>query len=295
MRFPTLIALASVLQVSMSDEGAAQVRASERGLVSQTIDGTVFTIDYARPRVRGRDKLFERVVKWGEEWTPGANWATTLEVNRDVQIDGHRVPKGKYSVWMVVGQYEWTLILDPRNKRYHTDVPDSTAQQIRWGVRPQEGSFTEALTWSFPEITAGGTQLLLQWGTVRVALQATVMPRHPLTIARAMAEPYIGRYSWSFADSDSTMKTIVELYYEDGSLKARYEPHPVFYPSMQRSIMARINDDWFIPVLMKNGQVEEMVADMVFEFAVTAGKATGFEIRDDQDNVLGSGKRIEGR
>ncbi len=32
----------------------AQIKASERGGVHQTIDGTTITIDYARPRARGR-------------------------------------------------------------------------------------------------------------------------------------------------------------------------------------------------------------------------------------------------
>ncbi|MEP7345978.1 MAG: DUF2911 domain-containing protein, partial [Gemmatimonadaceae bacterium] len=283
---------ASVLQLVNPTEGGAQVRASERGVVSQTIDGTVFTIDYARPRVRGRDGLFGRVVTWGEVWTPGANWATTLEVTRDVRIDGHQVPKGKYSVWMIVGPQEWTVVLDPRNKRYHTETPDSTAEQVRWVVRPQEGAFTESLTWSFPEVTPGGTQLLFQWETKRVVLNARVTPKHPLTIARAEVEPYLGRYRWSFVEDTST-KMMMELYYENGSLKARYEPDPDFYRAMQRSIMARINDDWFIPALMKNGEIWEMVADMVFEFDVKNGKATGFEIRDDRDILLGSGKRVE--
>ena len=75
-------------------------------------------------------------------------------------------------------------------------------------------------------------------------------------------------------------------------LKARYEPQPDFYRAMQRSIMARINDDWFIPVLIKNGKIDEMVADMIFEFAVVGGKATGFEIWDDKDNLMARGKRI---
>ena len=60
------------------------------------------TINYARPRARGRSPLFGKVVRWGDTWTPGANWATTLEVSREVRLDGHPIPKGKYSVWFVV-------------------------------------------------------------------------------------------------------------------------------------------------------------------------------------------------
>ena len=40
----------------------AQARASEPGGVTQVIDGARFTIEYARPRSRGRDSLFGKVV-----------------------------------------------------------------------------------------------------------------------------------------------------------------------------------------------------------------------------------------
>src|SRR5215211_700463 len=130
-----LLALGACAMLA-ADVGA-QVRASERAVVSQTIDGTVFTIDYARPRVRGRSPIFGGVVHWGEVWTPGANWATTLEVTRDAQLDGHPVPKGKYSMWMVVSPSTWTMVLDTTWQRYHTEAPDSAAGQVRIPVRPE--------------------------------------------------------------------------------------------------------------------------------------------------------------
>jgi hypothetical protein len=37
---------------------AAQVRASELGSITQMIDGTKLTIEYSRPRLRGRVTLF---------------------------------------------------------------------------------------------------------------------------------------------------------------------------------------------------------------------------------------------
>ena len=74
----------------------AQVRASEIGSMTQFLDGTKITIQYSRPRLRGRDPVFgTRAVHWGEVWTPGANFATTFEVDKNIKLDGHPVPKGK--------------------------------------------------------------------------------------------------------------------------------------------------------------------------------------------------------
>ena len=50
--------LAAVLITALVAPAAAQIRASERGTVSQTVDGTVITVDYSRPRIRGRDSVF---------------------------------------------------------------------------------------------------------------------------------------------------------------------------------------------------------------------------------------------
>jgi len=145
---------------------AAQARLSEAASVSQTVDGARITVTYSRPRARGRDSLFGRVVRWGLVWTPGANMATTLEVSKDVRLDGNPVPKGKYSVWMVVRDGgEWTFVLDPRAELFHTVHPDSTADQIRLPIRTEERPFIEVLTWWFPEVTPTGVTLALQWGT----------------------------------------------------------------------------------------------------------------------------------
>src|SRR5688500_19131881 len=123
MNVSAVLALSAAIIV-WPPAGAAQVRLSERATVSQTVDGTVITIDYARPRVRGRSPIFGGQVHWGEVWTPGANMATTLETDRDIAIDGHAVPAGKYSVWLEVAhEGPWTLVRDSAAGRYNTSTP----------------------------------------------------------------------------------------------------------------------------------------------------------------------------
>jgi hypothetical protein len=159
---------------------AAQVRASERARVSQTVAGTTITLDYARPRLRGRSPIFGGLVHWGEVWTPGANMATTLETDRDIAIDGHQVPEGRYSVWLVVERVgPWTLVLDPDADRFHTSRPRERPEQIRFPVEAQAAPETEVLTWSFPDISATGTTAVLQWADRAVRLPITVAPRAP--------------------------------------------------------------------------------------------------------------------
>ena len=85
-----------------------QVQASQSGSVSQTIANTELTITYDRPVARGR-ALFGGIVPYGEIWNPGANDATAITLSRAVTINGHRLDAGKYSIWAIPGEREWTV------------------------------------------------------------------------------------------------------------------------------------------------------------------------------------------
>ena len=270
----------------------AQIRASEHASVSQTADGTVFSITYFRPQARGRTALFGKTVKLGETWTPGANWATILDVSRDVSLDGHAVTKGKYSVWFVVRERDWTIILDPRFERFHEDRPDSTAAQIRWSIQPAEGPPLEMLTWSFSEVRADGVQIAFAWGTKRVSINATVQPSHPIPIARAQAEPFLGTYQWRWSDSTDTTSMRVTFAHDGTYMRQTHTPFPKWYPRVQGQPMARTNDEWFITAIIIDGKVWEMDADMQWEFTLKDGKAVSFEIRDSKDELIGKGTRV---
>jgi DUF2911 family protein len=272
----------------------AQIRASEVGTMSQIIDGTKLTIEYSRPRARGRERLFGTpAVHWGETWTPGANWATTLEVNKNIKLNGRVVPQGKYSVWMVVKQKgPWTLVLDPRVHRYHMDPPDSTGAQIRVAARVDSVPFTEVLTWSMPQLRINGGTLTMQWERSRVSMDVEVEPSLVMTLAAAEAAPYLGRYAYTEQDSSGKpgKTSALTITHEDGTLKARWDPDD---PYFKKFALIRIAPDWFVPgVYDKTGQIYEVLKpDLVFEFTRANGRAAGFVMRDQDDVVEGKGVR----
>ena len=105
---------------ALTASAGAQIRASELGTVSQVIDGTRIAVEYSRPRARGRTDMFGGEVKWQEVWTPGANYATTFETNKNVKLNGQLLPKGKYSLWFIVRQAgDWTAVFDTTPRRFH--------------------------------------------------------------------------------------------------------------------------------------------------------------------------------
>jgi hypothetical protein len=287
-------AVLTVLTVLTVPTGlTAQIRASERATLSQTIDGTVISLDFARPRLRGRVQVFgTKTVRWDEVWTPGANWATTLETSKPIELGGQAVPKGKYSVWLVVRRSgPWTLVLDPDHHRFHMDPPDSNATQVRIPVKATPGPRTEVLTWSFPEVGVGGGTLAVQWAETVVRTGFKVSPSYSIAMTKEDAEPLVGR--WSFAwEPDSGEKADTSelvLAYEKGSLYASYVPND---PYMGRFVLIRLADGSLIPGLFEKGAIYEVIREEIFEFKGPKARPDAFEVRDDHDVVIATGRRL---
>ena len=273
----------------------AQIRASEPATFTQTIDGTKITMQYSRPRARGRETLFgsSDVVRWNEVWTPGANYATTLEVSKPVKLEGHPVKPGTYSVWMVVRQSgEWTFVLDPNVRIYHMFPPDSSDRQVRFPIHPHDGPFTEVLTWSVPEIRADGGTLVMQWGRTRVDMQVEVEPSLRITMDEADALPYLGEYTFTRnRRAGATVTSKFFVVYEQNTLKGYWEPDDAYY---HHFALIRIAPDWFAPgVYDEQGRIYEVYRpDMTVEFKREEGRVMSLEIRMDNDFVWGTAKRV---
>ncbi|MGE0354533.1 MAG: DUF2911 domain-containing protein [Gemmatimonadales bacterium] len=288
MRLPRLLTSLAFL-ITPAYALTAQIRASEPASVSQTVDGTTLTIEYSRPRARGRDSLFGGIIPWGEVWTPGANAATTFEVSRDITLDGHPVPKGKYSVWMDVEPGDWTLVLDPRTNLFHTQHPTERDDQIRFTLERETRPPIEVLTWWFPAVGSTGGTLAMQWGNTYVPLQFEVPPSHDPTLAAELAPRYVG--SWEMTDAGPAGRTSsYEVYYQDGRLQARLRPAP--FPEMENQLLIRIKDDWFIMGLLQNGEIFDVMDDVLIEFSGDRdGKAAALEVRGEDDQVWARGRR----
>jgi hypothetical protein len=285
-----LIGLA--LSAAVPAVALAQIRASERAGVSQTIDGTRISIEYSAPRARGRTVLFgsKKAVQWNEVWTPGANYATTLETNKPITIDGHAIPAGTYALWMTVRKNgAWTMMLDPDHHRFHEDRPDSAANQIRFTVHPTVGAFEDILQWRFGKISATGATLAMQWGTTRVAMKIGVTPSMRMTTPADEAAPMLGTFTWRWNDADSLKKYTVTLVHENGYLMGHMKPNDQWPRDFA---LIRLKPDWYTFGLFEKGAIVDVEVTWVLEFTRDAsGAVVSYEIRDDTDKLWVSGKR----
>ena len=121
--------------------------------------------------------------------------ATLLRVDKDVTLEGKSVPKGLYSVWIVVAKEKpWEMVRDKDTTLFHTRGPKPRAGQIRFTVKREKRPFLEVLTWWFPELSTGGATLAMQWDTVYVPLRMAVAPSYTTAVAADVAKRIVGVY-----------------------------------------------------------------------------------------------------
>lgn len=66
---------------------------------------------YSRPHLQGRH-IFHEVLKYGEMWRLGANESTELELFVDAIIQGKKVNAGRYVLYCIPQEKEWTIVLN---------------------------------------------------------------------------------------------------------------------------------------------------------------------------------------
>jgi len=142
-------------------------RASPPVKVTETTkQGITITIDYGQPSLKGR-KIGTDIVPYGKIWRTGANEATVFEINKDVKIEGQVLPAGKYSLYTLPDEKEWTVIFNKSWNQWGTKYSESD-DQLRVTVKPEKSeSFQEKLTF---DISKSG-EVSLEWGDTEVEFE----------------------------------------------------------------------------------------------------------------------------
>ncbi len=120
-------------------------RPSPPAKVSTTLEsGAAISIDYSQPSVKGRSMA--TLTPAGKVWRTGANEATVFETSKDVKIEGQTLPAGKYSIYSIPGEKEWTLIFNKTWNQWGT-IYKAGEDVLRVNVKPKKADkFTEMMT-----------------------------------------------------------------------------------------------------------------------------------------------------
>jgi hypothetical protein len=177
------IFLISALTVCAISAGPALAQAKKQTLsppaeTSVTIDGKAITIKYAAPSLRGR-KMFGADGRISQDptypvWRAGANSATALHTDADLDINGLAVPKGDYTVFVLVNVDPWQLIINKQTGQWGLSYkPDMDLGRVNMTIaQPPAPIETYKMTLS----SEGGNKgkLQLEWENVIASVPITV-------------------------------------------------------------------------------------------------------------------------
>jgi hypothetical protein len=165
--FPLALAVLLAAPATAQERANEEVRASPNASIGQTIGTTEVTITYGRPSVRDRT-IFGDLVPYDAVWRTGANEATTISFSDDVTIEGEPLEAGTYGLSTIPGEDEWTIIFNSVANQWGAYDYDEADDVLRIAVEPEEGEFSELMTFSFDEVEDNEGRLVLHWDEVAV-------------------------------------------------------------------------------------------------------------------------------
>ena len=167
---PTLLLFAALL-LAVSPLHAQQKRNSPRETVTKNIDGATITIVYSRPFTKDPKtgetrKIWGGLVPFGKVWRTGADEATTLTTDKDLEIGGETIPAGTYSLFTIPEENGAKLIINKQTGQWGTRY-DESQDLARVDLKKNAASEpVEQFTISVEENDGSGGELKLMWENV---------------------------------------------------------------------------------------------------------------------------------
>jgi hypothetical protein len=126
------------------------------------------TINFSQPGVKDR-KIFGDLVPFGKLWRTGANEATTVEVSRDCKVGGSFLRAGKYSLFTIPGESEWTIIFNTVPEQWGAYKYDESKDALRFKAKSSKSAeFHERLDFMTKADEMGNGTVTLMWDNTQV-------------------------------------------------------------------------------------------------------------------------------
>jgi hypothetical protein len=182
------VSTAAALFAVMAMSGAAEAqkpKASPAAKVSQGIGAkNEITITYHRPGVKGRNvwkdqsdnaQIGPLVPRDGNPrpWRAGANNTTAFETKEDIMVEGQKLPAGKYGLYMIPTDGEWTVIFN-KDVGWGSFRYKAENDVLRVDVRAEEAAHEEWLIYGFEDLGDFQATAYLRWDKVKVSFKITM-------------------------------------------------------------------------------------------------------------------------
>jgi hypothetical protein len=159
---PVLTLLACAQDASKRPSPAAQAQC-------KFSDGKMVKSDYSSPRMKGR-KVYGGLVPYGQVWRAGANEATTLVTDTNLNIGGRDVPAGSYTVFTLPNADKWVFIISKKTGEWGIPYPGEGDDFARVDMRvSQLPASVENFTIGFDQ-TGSTCALHMDWEKTRATV-----------------------------------------------------------------------------------------------------------------------------
>jgi hypothetical protein len=166
--------------------------ASPTATLKQHIGLTDIEIVYSRPSVKGR-VIYGGIVPYGEVWRTGANASTKISFSTAVKLNGTEVPAGKYALFTIPGEKEWTVIISKDTNGFGAFNYKPENDLVRFKATPVKLAETSIETFAieFNHIRDETALLELVWErtVVPIKLEVEVVSKVVPQVEAAMASP----------------------------------------------------------------------------------------------------------
>jgi hypothetical protein len=150
------------------ESSAAPAQAQKEDTVARadaetTIKGKKISINYGRPKLKGRDMLAQAPV--GTVWRVGMNQATQITTAGELLIGNQELKAGTYSLWVRrTGEDAWTLAFHPKTGVWGSpSLKEGYAAELPLKLEKAADS-TDALTINLADVNGEG-EIKIHWGT----------------------------------------------------------------------------------------------------------------------------------
>lgn len=140
--------LSTVLLFSgLSNLNAQANRPSPKMTETGKIGQANVTITYSSPAVNGR-QIWGSLVPYSKVWRAGANEATIFETDKDLMVEGKKLPAGKYSLYALPTEKEWQIFFNSQTGQWGIERTGETTRKaendvLAVSVKPRTSSTKE--------------------------------------------------------------------------------------------------------------------------------------------------------
>jgi Protein of unknown function (DUF2911) len=133
----------------------------------ETSTGTDISVRYGRPYKKGR-VIFGVLEPFGKVYRCGADSATTVTFDKDVNFGGKPVKAGTYTLFVIPNEQSWTIILNSQLGQWgafdYEKYKDKDVVHVDVPVK-KLGAPIEQLTISLPP-----SAMIIEWDDVQVSV-----------------------------------------------------------------------------------------------------------------------------